>query len=29
MLTLRQITLSRGNKILLDKVNATLYEKQK
>lgn len=29
MLTLRQITLSRGNKILLDKVNANLYEKQK
>lgn len=29
MLTLRQITLSRGTKILLDKVNATLYEKQK
>ncbi|KTD66049.1 ABC transporter ATP-binding domain-containing protein [Legionella santicrucis] len=29
MLTLRQITLSRGNKILLDKVNVTLYEKQK
>lgn len=29
MLTLRQITLSRGNKVLLDKVNTTLYEKQK
>lgn len=29
MLTLRQITLSRGNKILLDKVNVSLYEKQK
>ncbi len=29
MLTLRQITLSRGNKILLDKVNLSLYEKQK
>ncbi|KTD11759.1 ABC transporter ATP-binding domain-containing protein [Legionella gratiana] len=29
MLTLRQITLSRGSKILLDKVNVTLYEKQK
>ncbi|CAM2935368.1 fused transporter subunits of ABC superfamily: ATP-binding components [Legionella steigerwaltii] len=29
MLTLRQITLSRGNKVLLDKVNVTLYEKQK
>ncbi|KTD41020.1 ABC-F family ATP-binding cassette domain-containing protein [Legionella parisiensis] len=29
MLTLRQITLSRGTKILLDKVNTTLYEKQK
>ncbi|CEG57418.1 ABC-F family ATP-binding cassette domain-containing protein [Legionella fallonii] len=29
MLTLRQITLSRGNKILLDKVSVSLYEKQK
>lgn len=29
MLTLRQITLSRGNKVLIDKVNVTLYEKQK
>ncbi|MBI2786442.1 MAG: ATP-binding cassette domain-containing protein [Legionella longbeachae] len=29
MLTLRQITLSRGNKVLLDKANVTLYEKQK
>lgn len=29
MLSLRQITLSRGNKILLDKVSVTLYEKQK
>lgn len=29
MLTLRQITLSRGNKILLDKANVSLYEKQK
>ncbi|WP_454783941.1 ABC-F family ATP-binding cassette domain-containing protein [Legionella sp. WA2024007413] len=29
MLTLRQITLSRGNKVLLDQVNVTLYEKQK
>lgn len=29
MLTLRQITLSRGDKILLDKVNVSLYEKQK
>lgn len=29
MLTLRQITLTRGNKILLDNANTTLYEKQK
>lgn len=29
MLTLRQITLSRGNKVLLDKANVSLYEKQK
>ncbi|WP_230314794.1 ATP-binding cassette domain-containing protein, partial [Legionella pneumophila] len=29
MLTLRQITLSRGDKTLLDKVNVSLYEKQK
>lgn len=29
MLTLRQITLSRGNKTLLDKANVSLYEKQK
>ena len=29
MLTLRQITLSRGNKILLDKASVTLHEKQK
>ena len=29
MLSLRQITLSRGNKILLDKANISLYEKQK
>ncbi|MDR3443387.1 MAG: ATP-binding cassette domain-containing protein [Legionella sp.] len=29
MLTLRQITLSRGNKVLLDNANITLYEKQK
>jgi len=29
MLTLRQISLSRGNKLLLDKVSVTLYEKQK
>ncbi|MGC1181753.1 ABC-F family ATP-binding cassette domain-containing protein [Legionella sp.] len=29
MLTLRQITLTRGNKVLLDKANITLYEKQK
>ncbi|KTD75270.1 ABC-F family ATP-binding cassette domain-containing protein [Legionella waltersii] len=29
MLTLREVTLSRGNKILLDKVNLTIYEKQK
>ncbi|STY29575.1 fused transporter subunits of ABC superfamily: ATP-binding components [Legionella wadsworthii] len=29
MLTLRQITLSRGNKVLLNKVSVTLYEKQK
>lgn len=29
MLTLRQITLSRGNKILLDKASVGLYEKQK
>lgn len=29
MLTLRQITLSRGDKVLLDKVNVSLYEKQK
>ena len=29
MLTLRQITLSRGNKVLLNKANVSLYEKQK
>ena len=29
MLTLRNITLSRGNKILLDQANLSLYEKQK
>jgi ATP-binding cassette, subfamily F, member 3 len=29
MLTLRQITLSRGNKTLLDHVNLSVYEKQK
>ena len=29
MLTLRQITLSRGNKILLDTADVSLYEKQK
>jgi ATP-binding cassette subfamily F protein 3 len=29
MLSLNQITLSRGNKILLDKANVSLYEKQK
>lgn len=29
MLSLRQISLSRGNKTLLDKVSTTLYEKQK
>lgn len=29
MLSLRQITLSRGNKVLLDKASVTLYEKQK
>ena len=29
MLTLRQITLSRGTKVLLDQANVTLYEKQK
>lgn len=29
MLTLRQITLSRGNKILLEKASVALYEKQK
>jgi ATP-binding cassette subfamily F protein 3 len=29
MLTLNQITLSRGNKILLDKASVTLHEKQK
>lgn len=29
MLTLRQITLSRGNKVLLDNASITLYEKQK
>ncbi|MFJ1267988.1 ABC-F family ATP-binding cassette domain-containing protein [Legionella lytica] len=29
MLTLRQITLSRGNKVLLDQASVTLYEKQK
>lgn len=29
MLTLRQITLSRGNKVLLDKASVNLYEKQK
>lgn len=29
MLSLRQISLSRGNKLLLDKVNVSLYEKQK
>lgn len=29
MLTLRQITLTRGNKTLLNKASVTLYEKQK
>lgn len=29
MLTLQQITLSRGNKVLLDKASVTLYDKQK
>jgi ATP-binding cassette subfamily F protein 3 len=29
MLTLRQITLSRGTKVLLDNASVTLYEKQK
>lgn len=29
MLSLREVTLSRGNKTLLDKVNLTVYEKQK
>jgi len=29
MLSLRQITLTRGNKVLLDKANVSLYEKQK
>jgi ATP-binding cassette subfamily F protein 3 len=29
MLTLRQISISRGNKMLLDKANVSLYEKQK
>ncbi|MCL9682597.1 ABC-F family ATP-binding cassette domain-containing protein [Legionella maioricensis] len=29
MLTLRHITLSRGNKVLLDKASVSLYEKQK
>jgi len=29
MLTLRHITLSRGNKLLLDKASVSLYEKQK
>ncbi|KTC87799.1 ABC-F family ATP-binding cassette domain-containing protein [Legionella drozanskii] len=29
MLSLNQITLSRGNKVLLDKANITLHEKQK
>lgn len=29
MITLRQITLSRGNKILLDQANLSIYEKQK
>ena len=29
MITLRQATLSRGNKILLDKVSVSLHEKQK
>lgn len=29
MITLRQITLSRGTKVLLDKADVTLYEKQK
>lgn len=29
MLTLHQVTLSRSNKVLLDKVNLSLYEKQK
>ncbi|KTC99402.1 ABC-F family ATP-binding cassette domain-containing protein [Legionella erythra] len=29
MLTLRQITLSRGNKVLLQNASVTLYEKQK
>lgn len=29
MISLRQITLSRGHKVLLDKASVTLYEKQK
>lgn len=29
MLSLRQVTLSRGNKILLENANASVYEKQK
>ena len=29
MLTLRQITLSRGNKVLLENASVNLYEKQK
>ncbi len=29
MITLRQVTLSRGNKILLNKVSVSLHEKQK
>ncbi|KTD28690.1 ABC-F family ATP-binding cassette domain-containing protein [Legionella maceachernii] len=29
MLSLNQVTLSRGNKVLLDKANVTIYEKQK
>jgi ATP-binding cassette subfamily F protein 3 len=29
MITLRQLNLSRGNKLLLNKVNISLYEKQK
>ena len=29
MLTLRQISLTRGTKVLLDKASVTLYEKQK